>query len=420
MLYKSRTILNIGVVAGLFLSSPAQALVTTGNDFPDRKAESLETAITDGDLGLHFRGRVESVNVHNAPDGQANTLSTTMNYATSSYQDFAAMMEFTNVTAHANRAFNPGMNISPTKSTRPIISDPKGNALTRAFMVYTGFVDTEIRLGRQFIELDNQRFVGSRSFRQTPQTYDALTIVNHSYPQLELFYAFVDQVNSVYQGSQVGGSDRSNISHLLNATWDGLPYGQVVGYTYMVNDRHTKANSSNTVGVRFAGEQEMAGVVVRYALEGARQYDAYNNQNDYSGDYNLATVAADLDPISLSAGYEFLSGNRTAGKAFQTPLATHHRFLGKADMFESTPSSGLSDIFMTASTRFYDIDFDFEYHSFKPDAGNGRLGTELDLGARYIYGLYSVGLEYAKFNATSAATVQDTEKLWLTCTVNFA
>ncbi|MAZ44954.1 MAG: hypothetical protein CMF48_07265 [Legionellales bacterium] len=410
----------LGLAAGLLVSSSAFATYNTENDLPNRIAESFESAITDGDLGLNFRARVETVDLHNSPDGAAHTLSTTMNYATSSYEQFAALIEFNNVTAHGNRAFNPGMGISPAKASRPVIADPKGSALTRAFLNYDGFPDTQIRVGRQFINLDNQRFVGSREFRQTPQTYDALTIVNHSYPQIEVFYAFVDQVNSVYQGANIGGADRSNISHLFNATWNGFPYGHVVGYAYLINDRHTRSNSSATIGSRFAGETEMAGIMVQYAIEAARQTDAFNNHTDFSADYNLLEVGADLHPVQFKLGYELLSGNRSAGKAFRTPLASHHNFLGKADMFETTPDSGISDIYFLASSTFYDVDFDFGYHRFKPDAGGGRIGTELDLGAWHSFGMYEVGLEYAKFNATSSSGLQDTDKVWLTASVNFA
>lgn len=410
----------LSLAAGLLFTTSAHATYTTENDLPNRTAESFEGAITDGDLGVNFRARLEKIDIHNNPNGQAHTLATTMNYATSNWQNFAAMIEFNNVTAHGNRAFNPGMGISPSKASRPVIADPKGSALTRAYLNYNGLPDTQIRIGRQFINLDNQRFVGSRSFRQTPQSFDAISILNHSYPQIELFYAFIDQVNSVYQGANIGGADRSNLSHLFNVSWDGLPYGQVAGYLYLIDDRHTNTNSSNTLGLRFSGEQEMAGIMVQYAIEAARQSDAYNNPSNYSANYSLIEVGADMDPIKFKIGYEGLSGNRSAGKAFRTPLASHHEFLGKADMFETIPNAGVLDTYVMAGTNFYDVDFDFGYHRFKPDAGGGRLGTEVDISAGHSFGLYEVALEYAKFNATSASGLQDRDVLRLSASINFA
>jgi len=93
--------------------------------------------------------------------------------------------------------------------------------LNRLQVAYSGLPDTVVTVGRQRINLDNQRFVGAVAFRQNEQTFDALRVANTSVKGLSLSYAFVNQVNRFFgnespQDCAVGRSrlDRREVCRL--------------------------------------------------------------------------------------------------------------------------------------------------------------------------------------------------------------
>jgi hypothetical protein len=107
--------------------------------------------------------------------------------------------------------------------------------------------------------------------------------------------------------------------------------------------------------------------------------------------------------VTALAGYEILGGNGTIG--FSTPLATLHIFDGWANLFLTTPTSGLKDLYLRAG---YVLPADFvgakslnlnaTYHDFKSDTLNHGLGTEWDLQAELIIDArLSVMAKYANY-----------------------
>lgn len=86
-----------------------------------------------------------------------------------------------------------------------------------------------------------------------------------------------------------------------------------------------------------------------------------------------------------SAGFERLDGNGRRG--FQTPLATLHAYQGWADVFLSTPATGLRDLNLRAGTtvkmgpKARPLKLQAGVHDFTDDDGSMRLGREFDLMA---------------------------------------
>ena len=104
-----------------------------------------------------------------------------------------------------------------------------------------------------------------------------------------------------------------------------------------------------------------------------------------------------------------LEGNGTIG--FATPLATLHAFNGWADMFLTTPTNGLKDLYFKAS---YAIPADFvemksltgivTYHDFTTDNLSAGIGTEWDASLELaVDAQASVLAKYATYQGSGTA-----------------
>src|SRR6185436_13070135 len=72
-----------------------------------------------------------------------------------------------------NESYFSGLN---RKATYPIVADPENIELNRIQVQYKGLPGTVVTAGRQRINLDDQRFVGSVGWRQNEQTFDAVRV----------------------------------------------------------------------------------------------------------------------------------------------------------------------------------------------------------------------------------------------------
>ena len=59
------------------------------------------------------------------------------------------------------------------KTAYPIVADPENVEINRIQLQYKGIPGTVVTVGRQRINLDDQRFVGSVGWRANEQTFDA-------------------------------------------------------------------------------------------------------------------------------------------------------------------------------------------------------------------------------------------------------
>ena len=80
--------------------------------------------------------------------------------------------------------------------------------------------------------------------------------------------------------------------------------------------------------------------------------------------------------------------------AFQTPLATLHKWQGFADVFLATPSEGLIDRYAWAAFPLpFGLNFRAIYHDFSAEAGRGHFGHEYNvlLFRKFRNGLRATG-----------------------------
>jgi hypothetical protein len=122
----------------------------------------------------------------------------------------------------------------------------------------------------------------------------------------------------------------------------------------------------------------------------------------------------------MTGGYELLGSSASAGvggRAVQTPMATLHKFNGWADLFLTTPNSGLQDIYGGLAYKFGKVkalpglNAAVTYHKFDSDFGSVDFGTEWDASLGFKLGRVNLLAKFADYNAKGFGV--DTRKVWL-------
>lgn len=385
-------------------------------------AEEFGNLFSQGKVGIDARYRYEHVDQDNALDhANAQTLRTRLTLQSGKWYGLSALVEADNVARLGDAAYNDTRN---GQTDHAVVADPDGSEINQALLRYDHTLGSAV-LGRQRINLDNQRFVGGVAWRQNEQTYDAVLGQLKPLDGLTLTYAYLDNINSIFgpdNGRFANRANPANIeghSHLLNAQYVLRPELTVTAYHYLLgldNLALTAAGaygtlSSKTSGLRLNGALQG----VSYALEYARQSDYADNPQQLDSEYYLAELGYSLQGVQLKAGYEVLGGDDGPGnRAFQTPLATKHAFQGWADLFLTTPADGVRDAYFSVTAPLLGGSLQAWYHDFRADEGSSQYGEEIDLSYAHpipgIKGLTGL-VKYASYDADDFAV--DTDKLWL-------
>lgn len=407
------------VFAGLIL------IMACLNPFAYASADelALDEALTSGKAHVALRYRYEHVNQDNAlKDANASTVRIRLNYKTADWRDWLGFVEFDHIAEVILNDFNSGAGTSPGRIQYPTVADPRGSDLNQLYLQYSPSDDWQMRLGRQKINLDNQRFVGAVGWRQNEQTFDALSLTIRSIPNTELFYSYIENVNRIF-GDKVPASDHSVNTHLLNAKIKLGDAWSITPYAYYIDNEDVPLFSTSTFGARFTGKAAAGAGTINFTAELATQSDAADNPVNYDADYaHINILWTAKNGLALGAAYESLGGDAaSAGMSFRTPLATLHAFQGWADQFLATPGSGVDDLYVTVKYKAASWNLQAVYHDFSSEAGSGDFGTELDIAAsRKLGDRYGLLLKAAFFDADSAATsFVDTNKFWIMLTANY-
>lgn len=391
--------------------------------YASAEALALDEALTSGKAHVALRYRYEHVNQDNAlKDANASTVRIRLNYKTADWRDWLGFVEFDHIAEVILNDFNSGAGTSPGRIQYSTVADPRGSDLNQLYLQYSPSDDWQMRLGRQKINLDNQRFVGAVGWRQNEQTFDALSLTIRSIPNTELFYSYIENVNRIF-GDKVPASDHSVNTHLLNAKIKLGDAWSITPYAYYIDNEDVPLFSTSTIGARFTGKAAAGAGTINFTAELATQSDAADNPVNYDADYaHINILWTAKNGLALGAAYESLGGDAaSAGMSFRTPLATLHAFQGWADQFLATPGSGVDDLYVTVKYKAASWNLQAVYHDFSSEAGSGDFGTELDIAAsRKLGDRYGLLLKAAFFDADSAATsFVDTNKFWIMLTANY-
>ncbi|MCP5326810.1 MAG: alginate export family protein [Oceanospirillaceae bacterium] len=380
------------------------------------EAASLEEAISGGTAKLNLRYRLENVNQDAKDSTMANTLQTRLNFTTQTYNGLSAVLEFDQVSAIADDNYNssPTAATSNGKTNYAVVADQEGTDLNQAKLIYTRGENTLV-LGRQAVNLGDQRFVGTVGWRQNEQTYDALAAVTKAIPDTTVVYAYVANVN------RIDYSDIHANTHVLSVVNNKLPYANVEFLALLLDATNAADLSSDTLALNVKGKVEG----LNYDLGYAQQSGAYDNPKDYDANYTRIEVGYTLSGINATIGQETLGADKDVAVGFATPLATMHKFQGWADQFLSTPDTGVEDTYLQVSGKVSDYAITAVYHQFasveKTALTTDDYGTELDLSVATKLGKnYGALIKAAQYTGdANGAKNPDVSKVWLQLTASF-
>lgn len=383
------------------ITALALAVSAASPSFAADSADSIAAALSGGNAELALRYRFEQVDQDGFADkGNASTLKTRITYKSLAYNDFQANLEFDNNTDVIESNYGP--------ANRPPIADAEYTEVNQAFVDYTGLADTIVRYGRQRINLDNERHVGGVAWRQNEQTYDAAAIVNTSLANTTITVANVMNVNTIF-GTNINGEDHQ-VLHVNNNALEAL---NVSGYALLLD------KISDTYGLRATGKVGDKDLAYIYAAEYATQETDDAAKND--SDYMLLEAGVEVAQISATLGLETL-GSDDGNAAFQTPLATKHKFNGWADKFLATPANGLEDMYLNLGTKALGPALALAYHQFDSDENSVDYGDEIDFSiAQKFTDNYSGLIKFASYSAgdSGVGLPTDTDKIWLQLDAKF-
>lgn len=391
---------------------------------PAVHADALGDAIAGGKTSLELRYRFENVEQEPfAREANASTLRTRLRYATGEWQAMTALVELDSVSLLGDEHFNDSHN---GEVAYPLVADPHGADLNQALLKYVGLGNTVITAGRQRVNLDNQRFVGSVGWRQNEQTLDGAVIEFKGIDRLTATYAFVSRVNRIFGPDGGAGAFLAEFegeTHLVNLKYVLSEKFSLVGYDYLLDfDNAAPALSSQTIGLRANGKLPAGKLKFGYAVELAQQSDYKDNAASFDAPYTLLelTLGGGFDGGSweAQAGYEVLGED--SGVAVQTPLATLHKFQGWADKFLSTPAVGLIDTYVGGTLTVKGIGFTLAAHQYEGDSNGADYGSEVNAQVSKTFAKrYTLAAKYADYSTGDVVAVTDTSKFWLTGEAKF-
>ncbi len=398
---------------------------------PGFAGEGAKSLLTEGKFFGELRYRHEFVDQDGpAPidrDAQANTVRANIGFETGKYKNLQALLEAQFVQSIGAEDFNDTVN---RKGNFPVVADPDNQEINQAWLSWSGIEGAEFKLGRQGINLDNERFIGTVGWRQNDQTFDSVVFNYTGLEKAAFSYGYIGNVNRVFGDDHPLG-DLDTDSNFVNASYQPADWLKLTGYGYWLEFDRLAARSSKTFGVRAAGKTPLTeGWTFAYEAEAAHQSDYANNAASYDEQYYHLSPSVSGHGWTFGAGYEILGGN--GASAFQTPLATLHKFNGWADKFLDTPGAGLKDAYASASYKISGVNeivdgtaFTAVYHDFSGDE-RGDFGSEMDFSAGRSIDLpagaflkkVNILAKYADYDAHDGPYT-DTRKAWLQVGVNF-
>ena len=368
--------------------------------------KSITEALSDSTVKVNLRARYEGVDQDGkAKDASALTLKSRITVNTGSYSNFSLGLEVDKVDALVDDYAVPG-----EASEYPVVADPQGTDVNQAFIKYANSGFSAV-VGRQRVLHNNQRFVGGVGWRQNEQTYDGVR-AQYAAGAFSVDYSYIHNINSITSADVKGEFNLVNAKYKINKNHKLAGFAYLLDYEAAANYK----NSSSTVGALYNGK--FGKFLVNASL--ASQSDNGDNPMNYSAMYINAEAGYNFGQVTVIGGYELL-GSDDGKVAFNTPLATKHKFNGWADKFLGTPKEGLEDVYLTAKGKISGVKWAATYHDFSSDEGSIDFGNEIDLVATYQFNKnYGVLVKAANYSEGDVGTAQtDTNKVWVQMTAKF-
>jgi len=412
---KSRNMRLSAISMAILTLSGTQVVAASINESVEKMLKFGQDDAKYGQVKLDIRLRYENVNTQDTTSKAADALTTRfrIGYLSPKLSGFQAYAEFEGNQDIGINDYKNKRNGSWRKSEYDVIQDPQDTELNQLWLSFDGISDTTVKVGRQRIKLNNDRFIGNVGWRQMEQTFDSVLVTNSSLANTKVTFGYIDQVKTI-----ISTTDEMS-SPFLNIDYDIAGYGKLSAYGIWMDYKETAnlGKSNQTYGVRLNGKTKISeDVKGLYTVEYAHQSDYEESPKNYEADYYHVVGGVSAFGVTLKGGMEQLDGDGTA--AFQTPLATGHAFNGWADIFLATPADGLRDVYGAAAIKYQGVKFMAVYHDFSDDTGTKDYGNEYDLVISKKFGKhYSLLAKYANYNAVEYK--KDTQKFWIQGGIHF-
>lgn len=391
----------------LSMAGSAMAMPAFAGDAPPESAPFVE-----------LRYRYSNLSSGSAPlRGHANTARLQLGYLWNIGAGWSAYGEATRTWSLFGRQYDDG---SGRRTPYPAEADPQSTGLSNAWVGYRA-KQIGLRVGRQYVRLDNGRFFSNNPWRQNPQSYDGVNMTWAPSKGTAFNYYWLQQVNRTVGADFPDRNQRrwELNAHLLHLD-QALPLGKLAAYGYFVRNNTLPNNSVRTMGARWTGTQQLGegGATVGWTAEMARQHNYENNPARFNLGYHLFEATYGYSQLSIRAGDERLGGNGTT--PFNVAYGAVRGFNGWVVAFR-IPRSGLHERYagvFGSVPGANKINWQITYRQFTPAQGGPKLGDELDAGVRVALSeRFSMEMQYGDYRAQNHGV--DERKFWLIAQYRF-
>lgn len=359
----------------------------------------------------NFRYRLEQVQAEGAlKDALASTLRSRLTVNTGKWtlgnqQQLSVLLEADHVALIGAENYNNTVNSLSRYAT---IADPNGLDLNQATLLFKATDSSLITLGRQRLNLDNQRFIGSVGWRQNEQTFDGIRLNQQFGSNIRVDLASLHNANRVF-GPDGPNADLHGRFNMAQAQWTVKPEHVLQTYLFDLDFDTLSARTSTTKGIDYKGHLKN----LKWQLAYANQQDAHQTSSSYQVDYHRVELSYPIEQFTFKGTIERLGSD---GKvAFQTPFATLHAFNGFADMFLITPTHGLREQAFHLAFPLLNAKGMVSWHRFHSDVVKVHYGDEIDASLAYeLNSQWQILSKIAFYNADKLYA--DTRKYWFMLT----
>jgi hypothetical protein len=409
---------TIGCLVGLItIVSPMQSIV------------ALEYAIDNHSVEFGSRTRIAHVDTDN--NAKAASLLLRLRAESDWSAQFSTLLEVDHVELGWEDDFSNGVHFNGN----PVIPDSAGTDLNQVLMHYSPTNTLQLTLGREAVNLGNQRFVGGNGFWQNEQTLDTAGFKFEFGIASNVLYRYVDNANRI-NGEEAGKNltpsdanfaannglrpspflgDHDHNTHLLFAQFKEWDYSQIHAYYFDMDIKDAIALSNQTLGLRYEHKGRWGKLRTQAHGELALQRRTEINNDAILAFYDVG-AGIGHGSNEVSANYQRLG--ESSGVSFVTPLASLHDQNGWVDKFLLTPNTGLRDYSLQYIWRRNPIKVDARYHAFYTEIGSSAIGEEFDVDFIFKFDRdNSLLFRYADFDSSDAAFT-DERRVFLMYTHN--
>jgi len=381
---------------------------------------SIGESLARGRLALELRPRYNRIEESNYPDtAEGGTVRATAGWRSAPYRGLRLTVEAIHADHLGRKNFNDDPALLAT-DPYPLLPDPRYSGVNQAHVEYTGLEAMRLRLGRQIVRVDNQRWVSDNDFRQIPQVFDGISLVHTGIENTEL------SAQHYWRVRTTSGETQNLRLSILRAAWNPLPGHSLSAYGYFHDQADNGAftgfadNSYRVVGVKAEGAARAAGTIdIPYIAEYAQQRPYADG--DARIDVNYWRVGAGMAGAAWTVRFDQeVKGSNGGLYGLQMPLTDFYAFNGWTLHFFNTPRQGLRDRWLTLRYALGPVTLYGEAHRFRSDYGGIDFGRENDIGVTYVFNENIVArLQHARYDPGADTPDPSIRKTWLTISYTY-